>query len=287
MRSTFWIGLFVMALLAVGRVEAQELPYFVTYSHNMEEPGSLEVETKTTAGRPVDGQRFFGSSMELEYGTRAWWTSELYLDWQKTAGQDSQFGGFRIENRFRPLMREHAVNPVLYVEFEDINGANRSLLEVVGHDGQSDLAANSAEAWAEKAREVELKLILSSNVRGWNVSWNVIGEKNLKHAPWEFGYAVGAARPLSSRARARECHVCAENFAVGAEMYGGLGDTASLGLHDTSHYVAGDVNWAIVPGFGVSFSPGFGLNDNSLARVYRFGVTYETGRGWPWAKEIR
>ena len=279
------MGLIVMALLAVCRAEAQELPYFVTYSHNMEEPGSLEVETKTAAGKPVDGQTFFGNSVELEYGTRAWWTSELYLDWEHTQTVGSQFAGFRIENRIRPLMREYPVNPVLYVEFEDINGANRSLLEVVGHDGQADIADNSAEAMAEKARELELKLILSSNVRGWNFSWNFVGEKNLKHVPWEFGYSLGAARPLSSRASAGRCHVCRENFAVGAEMYGGLGDTWSLGLHDTSHYVAGDVNWAIVPGFGVMFSPGFGLNDNSMARVYRFGVTYETGQGWPWSRE--
>ena len=31
---------------------AQEKPYFVTYSHDLEEPGNLEIETKTALARP-------------------------------------------------------------------------------------------------------------------------------------------------------------------------------------------------------------------------------------------
>jgi hypothetical protein len=46
----------------------------------------------------------------------------------------------------RPLWREHWINPVLYAEFEDINGANKSVLEVVGHDAGSDFAGPVAEA---------------------------------------------------------------------------------------------------------------------------------------------
>ena len=43
-------------------------------------------------------------------------------------------------------MREHRINPVLYVEFENISGADKALLEVVGHDGQADLAGPNDEA---------------------------------------------------------------------------------------------------------------------------------------------
>jgi hypothetical protein len=39
------------------------------------------------------------------------------------------FTGFRWENRFRPLMRSYFINPVPYVEFEDLNGADRSFRE--------------------------------------------------------------------------------------------------------------------------------------------------------------
>jgi len=268
---------FSCLLVAPMLLQSQELPYFVTYSHHLEEPGSLEIETKTAAAKPYDGEQFFATSTEFEYGVRAWWTSELYLDSQTTLHQSTLFTGFRIENRFRPLLREHLVNPVLYVEFEDINGANKSLLEVVGHDGRADLAENNATARAEQQREAEFKLILSSNVKGWNISENIIAEKNLKHAPWEFGYALGAARPLRMKASSRDCRLCAENFQAGAEMYGGLGDIESLGTHNTSHYFAPTLIWTTGP---VSFraSPAFGLNDHSLQHLFRFGVSYEIGQ---------
>ncbi len=84
-----------------------------------------------------------------------------------------------------------------------------------------------------------MKLILSSNAKGWNFSENFITEKNLQTSEgFEFGYALAASRPLTLRAGARECVFCRENFAAGAEMYGGLGTTDSFGLKDTSHYVA-------------------------------------------------
>ncbi len=261
-----------------GAVLAQELPYFVTYSHHMEEPGSLEIETKTASGQPRNGDVFFGTSTEFEYGTRAWWTSEVYLDGQTTLHDSTVFTGFRLENRFRPLLREHAINPVLYVEFEDINGANKSLLEVVGHDGAADLLESNRTARMEREREMELKLILSSNAKGWNFAENIITEKNLSNDPWEFGYALAASRPLRLKASARECRFCAENVQAGVEMYGGLGDRYSFGTHDTSHYVAPTVNWSIPYGASFTFSPGFGLNDNSLPHIYRVGVSYELGQ---------
>src|SRR5215472_5703806 len=123
-------------LVSLGaKAFSQERPYFVTYSHDMEEPGNLEIAVKTAIGTPPAGSRFMGTSMEFEYGAKAWWTTELYLDGVATAGDSAIFTGFRWENRFRPLAREHWINPVLYIEFENINAANKSLLEVVGHDG--------------------------------------------------------------------------------------------------------------------------------------------------------
>ncbi len=269
--------LLLCALPAPGTF-AQELPYFVAYSHHMEEPGSLEIEARTASSHPRDGHLFFGTSTALEYGTRAWWTSELYLDSQATVAESAIFTGFRIENRFRPLLREYPVNPVLYVEFEDINGANKSLLEIVGHDGRADLLENNAIARAERKREVELKLILSSNAKGWNFSENIIAEKNLRHAPWEFGYALATSRPLRLKASTSECRFCAENVQLGVEMYGGLGDVQNLSLHHTSHYVAPTVAFRMPSGASCTFSPGFGLNDSSLTHIFRFGVSYEVAQ---------
>ena len=54
------------------------------------------------------------------------------------------------------------------------------LLEVVGHDGQADLAEPNDDTREEQEHEAELKLILSSNVKDWNISENFIAEKNLR-----------------------------------------------------------------------------------------------------------
>src|SRR5438270_2916945 len=151
--------------------------YLVTYSHQMEEPGNLEIAIKSVAGSPSGGNVFSGNALEFEYGATAWWTSEAYLDGQSTAGESTVFTGFRWENRFRPLLQEHWINPVIYVEFEDINSADKALLEVVGHDGRRDFLERNDRS--EKKREAELKLILSSNLGGWNFSENMIAEKNL------------------------------------------------------------------------------------------------------------
>ena len=265
-------------LLSCGVAAAQELPYFVTYSHHLEEPGNLEIENKTAIGHPPESNLFLGSSVEFEYGVTGWWTSELYLDGQSTANEATTFTGYRLENRFRPLMREHWINPVLYVEFEDINGANKSILEVVGHDGAPDLVTHVHESSSEKLREAELKLILSSNVHAWNISENLIFEKNLTNAPWEFGYALAAARPLTLRGVPHPGTLAPQNFIAGIEMYGGLGDRHSAGLHDTSHYIGPTISYALPKGLSAMFSPNFGLNNNSLDHIFRVGLNYEIGQ---------
>jgi len=261
---------------------AQEKPYFVTYSHDLEEPGNLEIETKTTIARPGGGNRYAATALELEYGLRAWWTTELYLDGQATAQDSTVFTGFRIENRIRPLMQEHFINPVLYVEYENTSGADKTILEFVGHDSQADLAAPNADLRRDHQHEAELKLILSSNLKSWNIAENFIAEKNLGHDPWEFGYAVAAARPLRSAASARACTFCAEKFMTGVEAYGGLGDTSALTLRNTSHYIAPTVGWQLPRGMRLSFSPGFGLSSSALSRIYRVGLAFECEQVGNW-----
>lgn len=266
---------FFAVLLVMGLthpVRAQE-NYFVTYSHQLEEPGNLEIATKSITGSPKGGNPFVATALEFEYGFSAWWTTELYLDGQTTAGESTVFTGFRLENRFRPLLTEHRINPVLYFEFEDINAADKTLLEVVGHDTREDFLSRNNRS--EKEREAELKLILSSNFKGWNVSENFIAEKNLAGEPWEFGYALGASRALALAASAKSCKVCRENFALGAEMYGGLGEVHSFGLADTSHYLGPVLAWNIPRGPTLRLSPNFGLNHNSHGFLFRFMFSYE------------
>jgi len=261
---------------AVMICRAQEPPYFVTYSHVLEEPGNLEIAFKGVQASPKYANPFISETIELEYGLQGWWTTELYLAGQHTSNDSTIFTGYRWENRFRPLMHEHLFNPVLYVEFEHISRADKGLLEVTGHDSIFDFQLSNSQARSEVEKSLELKLILSSDVHGWNISENFISEKDLNESePWEFGYALGASRPLALAAIAGSCVFCRENFSAGAELYGGLGTTNGFGLQATSHYLAPIVGFNIPSGPTVTFSTGFGLNDNSIGVVYRFTLSYE------------
>jgi len=268
------------AVLAVGflltatAALAGERPYLVTYDHTMEEPGNLEIEGKGLSATPDGGNTFVSGVASFEYGAKGWWTTEFYLDGQTTANESTLFTGFRWENRFRLLMREHAVNPVLYVEYEDVNGADKSLLEVVGFDSQFDALVPNHEAAQEHKREIETRLILSSNVNGWNFAENFIAEKNLTGEPWEFGYSLAVSRPFAMLASADECVLCRENFQGGVEFYGGLGTANKFTMRGTSQYVAPVLSWQVRDA-SFRISPTFGLTDPSYHFMLRFGVSYE------------
>jgi hypothetical protein len=269
------LGWLASALLAqVAR--AADAPYFVTYGHRLEEPRNLEVAMNEVLGTPRNGNTFLNTLVEIEYGVNGWWTTELYLSGQGTRREGSVFTGYRIENRIRPLLREHWINPVLYFEWVDVNEADKSLREIVGHDTFEDQLEPNSETRRARKREVEMKLILSSNFKGWNISGNFIAEKVVNHAePWEFGYAIGVSRPLAMKAKPYRCAFCAENFRVGVEMYGGLGTRHDFGLRGTSHYVAPTVAWTLPSNTTLKFSSGFGVNENSHGVLWRFTVAQE------------
>lgn len=264
--------------LLASHCHAGEGPFFVTYTHQMEEPGNLEFTAKNVTGQPAGGNPFLGTAAEFEYGVTGWWTTEWYLDGQGTGSEGALFTGYRWENRFRLLWREHWINPVLYVEFENTNGADKTLLEVVGRDGVADLATPNSETRQDKQREIETKLILGSYFRGWTIAENFIAEKNLNHAPFEFGYAAGISRPLAFAAGPDRCNFCKENVQAGVEVYGGLGTHTDFGLHETSHYVAPTVSWTLANGTAFQVSPGFGITASSARFLLRFGVSYEVAQ---------
>ena len=273
-----FLGFSLLLILASSHAApavAQESPYIVAYDHYLEEPGNLEIEYFSTFGTQRNGNDFHAFWAEFEYGATAWWTTELYLDSQTTFNDSTIFTGFRWENRFRPLKREHFINPVFYVEYENKNGADKILKEGEGHDVESDFLASNAETRKERIHEIEMKLILSSTFKGWNFTENTLAAKNLSNSPWEFGYALGASRPLALKASAKRCTFCPQNFVAGAEMYGGLGDRYHFGLNNTSHYLAPVVAWNLPSDWTLRLSAGFGLNDQSHRFLLRWGVSRE------------
>ncbi|MBZ5600663.1 MAG: hypothetical protein LAN83_20355 [Acidobacteriia bacterium] len=275
MRLGYLTAWLIIAMLGWLPALAQEAPYFVTYDHHLEEPGNLEIATSSTMGVPRSNQRFyFAPYAEFEYGVMGRWTSELYLEGQSTSGDSAVFTGWRWENRFRPLAREHFINPVLYVEYEGINEASRIQKEVVGN--APEFGEPNSELSQTHAHELETKLILSSNVHDWNIAENFIVEKNLsQNEGFEFGYALGFSRPLATLASSTNCRFCRENFIAGLELYGGLGSTQGFGLHDTAHYAAPVIAWQISDNASLRFSPAIGLTHESNPALLRFGYSYE------------
>jgi hypothetical protein len=265
----------VAFLALAGCAAAQESPYFVTYDHHMEETGNLEISTQNTVGvQKHNLPTLVAPLLEMEYGWNGWWTSELYVEGSSQMNDSAVFGGWRLENRFKPLQREHWINPVLYVEYEDINEASQVRKEFVGHG--EPVTESLSILRQSKAREVEGKLILSSNLHSWNISENFIVEKNTSRSEaTEFGYAIGISHPLATLASGAECKLCAENFRAAVELYGGLGDTEAFGLSHTAQFIAPGVVWQLNPANSFKVSTAFGLTNVSERLLLRFGYTYE------------
>jgi len=265
----------LLLVLALPACAQEDAPYFVTYDHHLEEPGNLELEMNTTTGVPRSGQSaYIAPFAELQYGVNRWWTSELYLEGQSTAGDSTIFTGWRLESRFRPLAAEHAINPVFYLEYENINEGSRIQKEIVGK-APLDFEPNS-ELRQAHAHELEAKLILSSDVKHWNIAENFIVERNLSQEEgFEFGYAFATSRRLTQSVSPRPCRLCRENFVAGVEFYGGVGSTKSLGLQQTAHYAAPVLAWAISDKSTLSLSPAMGLTRYSNPVLLRVGYSYE------------
>ena len=275
MRLVRFLSFLGMLCFLLPAADGEEAPYFVTYDHQLEEPGNLEIETSSTMGVPRAGEKFyFAPYVEFEYGLAGRWTSELYLEGQSTWNDSTIFTGWRLENRFRPLKREHWINPVLYLEYENLNEGSRIQKEIVGN--APALGELNSELRQSHAHELETKLILSSNIHDWNIAENFIVEKNLSaEEGFEFGYALGLYRPLATLASGANCRFCRENFSVGMELYGGLGSTNAFGFHQTAHYLAPVASWQISDNASLHFSPAIGLTHDSNPVLLRFGYSYE------------
>jgi hypothetical protein len=265
----------VLLQLLPARAHAQEPAYFVTYDHYLEEPGNVEIGVSNTTGLPRHGESpYHAPWLEVEYGLTGWWTTEVYAEGVTTNRDGSGFTGWRWENRFRPLAAEHAVNPVLYVEYERVNEASRIQKEIVGSGGLEFEPID--ELRATSAHEIEGKLILSSAAGDWNIAENFIVEKNLSEDEGlEFGYSVGVSRPIGTIASGAACRFCAEHFVAGVEAYGGLGSTQAFGGAEQRHYVAPVIAWHVSERSTLKASVAAGLTSASDRLLVRVGWIYE------------
>ncbi len=278
-----------LVMIAAATSCAQESPYFVTYDHHLEERGNIAVETATTMGVPrapetgeqdERGQSFYAAPyVELEYGVTDRVTAAAYVEGQGTVGDSTVFTGWRVETRYRPLKKEHRINPVLYLEYESLNDASRIAKDIVGSGPDLDVANSYLRQFT--AHELESKLILSSDIGRWNVAGNFVADKNLLRGEgFEFGYALGVSKALAIAGNAAPaCTFCRQRFMPGVELYGGLGSTLNgVGFQDTAQYVAPTISWSLKERGTVRFSMAVGLGHESSRMLFRIGYSFDMPR---------
>lgn len=247
---------------------------FVLYSHRTEPLGELEINMFNDYSRNAKGlPKYNAQLIEIEYAFTSQLTSALYFEGQKTNGADYDFGGFRWETRYRPFEYGAFLNPVLYVEYENNRPVHRYLLEKVG---RTDTPERPGPARTEHA--IETKLILGHDFsRDFNLAFNWINEANVVTGHWEFGYAGGLNLTVY-RAAGSGAGFDLRRLKIGAEMFGGLGDS-TLGLtassRNTEQYAGLNVHASFNNGMQVRLGAAAGLTDQSERFLGRMMIGFE------------
>lgn len=236
--------------------------YFVTYNHYIEK-GELEVmfmndfTDPSKFKREDDGQRsYFSQMIELEYGLTEQFATEFMLEGFEEPGTgQSRFTGFRWENRYRLFREEVPFNPMLYVEYEDLDPLTRFKMETSGWV-RPPYTQNGAEP--DRERILESRLVLSQDFGRLNVAFNWINETDLNQSGFTaFGYSLGVRYNLNQGhyGERNEAGVASDTghhheaaheeshnrrlASLGLELYGGLGDLRSFALEPSrqEHYL--------------------------------------------------
>ncbi|MBI2748879.1 MAG: hypothetical protein HYX43_05915 [Burkholderiales bacterium] len=257
---------------------------FVLYNHHTEKAGNTGVMFMNDFARDENDQRYSAQMLMIERGVTDKWTSEFMVEGQKTPGEPYQATGWRWENRYRPFDYGAFLNPVLYVEWENLKTTTKYQMEV---SGRTD--SETGEPGATSEGILETRLILGHDFSDrFNVSFNWINETNWATKKTDYGYAFGLNYGLFGAGHDTESHahhkpseagaIFIRELTLGAELYGGLGNsvegiTASskvteqyLGLNLVSHLSNGVMLQA-----GVAK----GLTSQSQRDLFRFMIGYD------------
>lgn len=245
----------------------------ILYNHYLSEKGELELEVFSDFANPGRaGSDYTAQKFELEYGVTDRWTAAIWLEGVKSDGENYQFGGFHIESLFKLSQRPIFLNPVFYIEYEQVEPEHRFLHSVTGRTGEEE-----HEEDEDTEYELETKLILSQDVSSrLNVAFNWINEVNLKTGDWGFGYAAGLNYTLfetegghhDSGSRSWEV----EEVVAGLELFGGLGDSVdglTLDGGETAHYLGLNLKTEFENGIELGLGGAFGLTDDSEDALIR------------------
>ncbi len=267
------------ALTFSGEASAGSGANFVTYNHHVAEKGEIEVETFSDFSNVGNGgEDYTAQLIELEIGVTDQLTSSFYLEGDKIEGEGYAFGGFRFENRYRVFKQDTLLNPVLYLEYLQLEPEHRYIKDVTGRAGGEE---EEEEEGTE--HELETKLIIGRDFSDrLDAAFNWISEVNLDTGDWEFGYAFGlnyvtykAADGEHEGGHKRGWDI--EEVKLGAELFGGLGDSVdglTLDGGETAHYAGLNLKGEFENGIELGVGAAFGLTDESEDQILRLTLAY-------------
>jgi hypothetical protein len=285
-RSVIILALMVGAYLPPWQAWAGNEANFVLYDHHTDEKGETEINVFGDFSNAVgDEPRYAAQLFEIERALTDRWEAALYLEGDKIDGEDYLFGGWRFESRYRLFEYGTFLNPVLYVEYENLDPNHKYLLEVTGR-------TDTPEGPLGTKHEVESKLIVGHDITSkFDVAFNWINETNFDSGRWEFGYALGFNYAIIGEANQEaEEHKHGEREArkasgwaikelkIGGELYGGIGDS-TLGLtldpNVTQQYAGLNLKTEWTNGLHVMVGGAGGLTKDSERGLLRLMIGYE------------
>jgi hypothetical protein len=281
------LGAIVAASALSGPAWAGNEANFVLYDHHTDAKGEVEIngfsDFSNAAG---EDPRYSAQLLEIEGAITDRWEAALYLEGDNIDGEDYQFGGWRLESRYRLFDYGAFLNPVLYVEYENLKPDHKYLLDVTGR-------TDAPEGPETTEHEIESKLIVGHDITNkLDVAFNWINETNLDTGRWEFGYALGFNYAIYGEANqeAEEQHGkgsehsetppswALKELKVGGELYGGLGDSG-LGLtldpDVTQQYAELNLKTEFANGLHVMVGGAAGLTRVSERGLLRLMIGYE------------
>ncbi len=266
----------IIAVVSTGPAFAGSGANFVTYNHHTADKGEIEVKLLTDVSEGA-GSEYVAQLVELEYGVTDRWTAALYFEGVDAEGDDYEFGGWRFENRFRLFeMGAVPLNPVLYVEYEQLEPSHRYVRGVTGRAGHEEGEEEEEEG---TEHELETKLILGEDLtERLDVAFNWINEVNLDSGEWEFGYAMGVNYVLFENEGGSGRSWALKEAKLGLEVFGGLGDAQeglTLDPDETKQYAGINLKGELANGVALGIGGAFGLTTASEDVILRTQVGYE------------
>jgi len=279
--------------------------YFTTYGHEIYK-GELELSfmfdhTSPSAFKRAQGQRNYLSQMpELEYHP----TKQLALEFMPEMFQEfgtgiSKFTGVRLEARYRLFKNEVPLNPTIYFEYEDLDPETRFKMEVSGWIIPPYQESGNTESEREKI--LENRLILSQDIKNWNIAVNWINEIDTRTGFTAFGYAMGVQykifaddeneggyicpmHPEEKSDKSGKCSKCGMSLisksdekkfltpaSLSFEFIGALGDARNMGIipYRQEHYFQPSIMLHMAKGnmLGVGFALGLTDASDDLMRL--------------------